>query len=64
MDTRRPPCTLTGTSGNVYQIIATVSTALKDAGMPERAADWRKEAMSSKSYDAVIALASSYVEVE
>jgi len=60
---KKPPCRLTGTSGNAFAIIAVVSQALKKAGMEERATMWRTAAMASKSYDALLALAFDYVDV-
>lgn len=59
-----PKCKLTGVDGNVYVIIGTVSKALIRAKLPEKAAEFRKEAMSSKSYDAVLQLCFRYVDVE
>lgn len=58
-----PECQLTGTDGNVFSIIGTVSRTLKRAGLPEKAKEWSEKAMSCESYDAVLRLAFEYVEV-
>jgi len=58
----RPRCKLVGTDGNVFAIIGAVSSALKKAKMPERAREFSNRAMSSDSYDAVLALLCEYVE--
>lgn len=61
---RKPPCRLSGTDGNAFVVIATVSRALKGAGMRDRADEWRRAAMSSESYDGLLALAFTYVDVD
>lgn len=61
---RRPPCRLTGTDGNVFAIIGMVRQALRDAGQPERAAEFVHRAFAAGSYDAVLRLCFEYVEVE
>jgi hypothetical protein len=59
----KPKCKLTGTDGNVFAIIGTVSRALKKAGKPEQAKEFTEKAFASPSYDAVLALCFDYVEV-
>ena len=59
-----PKCKLTGVDGNVYSIIGAVSKALTRAKLPEKAAEFRKAALSSKSYDDVLQLCFKYVDVE
>ena len=58
-----PTCKLTGTDGNVFAIIGTVTRALKRAGQTDRAREFGKKAFASASYDAVLALCFEYVEV-
>lgn len=60
----KPTVQLTGEDGNVFSIIGRVSKALKNAGQPEKADEFRKKAMTSESYDAVLRLCMDYVEVE
>lgn len=54
---------LTGTDGNVFAIIGTVSRALKRAGLKDEAAEWTAGAMACGSYDDVLVLAMQTVEV-
>lgn len=58
-----PKCKLVGTDGNVFSIIGRVSAALREAGLPDKATEFRVKAMQQKSYGAVLALCSEYVEV-
>ena len=60
----KPTCQLTGEDGNVFSIIGRVSKALKRAGQEDKAEEFRKKAMQSESYDAVLRLCMDYVEVE
>lgn len=60
---RLPKCKLSGTDGNVFAIIGTVSQALKRAKQPERAEEFTAKAFQSGSYDEVLALCFEYVEV-
>jgi len=59
----KPKVKLTGTDGNVFAIIGTVSGALKKAGMPAEAKEFTEKAFASHSYDAVLRLAMRYAEV-
>lgn len=60
----KPECKLTGCDGNVFSIIGRVKKALEKAGMRKEANDFVQKAMSSKSYDEVLALCMEYVDVE
>jgi hypothetical protein len=60
----KPVCQLSGEDGNVFNIIGRVSKALKQAGLREQANEFISRAFSSDSYDAVLRLATEYVEVE
>jgi len=64
MKTKKPICKFTGKDGNVFSIIANVSTSLNREGQKALAKEWREKAMNSKSYDAVLALAYDYVYIE
>ena len=61
---QKPTCKLTGTDGNVFCIIAAVCRVLKKNGQQDRADEFRKAAMASHSYDAVLQLCFDYVDVE
>ena len=59
-----PPCELSNCDGNVYAIVGRVNSTLKRAGLEERAAEFRRKALDSGSYDAVLKLCFEYVDVE
>lgn len=63
MDDNKPRVKLTGTDGNVFAIIGKVSGALKDAGQGAKAKEFRDKAMAAQSYDEVLQMLFSYVEV-
>lgn len=58
-----PKCELIGTDGNVFAIIGKVAATLRQAGQKDKAKEFTQLAMSSGSYDAVLALLHDYVEV-
>lgn len=60
----KPACRLIGGDGNVFAVIGAVTRALKKANMKDKATEFSAKAMASNSYDAVLALAQEYVEVE
>jgi hypothetical protein len=62
-DDAKPVCQLTGGSGNVYAIIASVKTALRRAGKGDEANEFVKKATSSDSYGAVLSLAGDYCRI-
>jgi hypothetical protein len=59
----KPVCRLSGEDGNVFSIIGRVKRSLKDAGMSARAEQFATEAMTARSYDAVLQLCFKYVDV-
>ena len=59
----KPEVTLTGTSGNVFAIIGNVSRALKDAGKRAEAKEFADKAFQCATYDAVLQLVMTYVDV-
>ena len=64
-DTRYPDVEvqLTGQDGNAFAIIGAVSKALRQAEGAEVASEWSRAAMDSGSYDDLLRLAMSWVEV-
>lgn len=60
----KPNCKLIGTDSNVFAIIGTVRRTLRRAGQEDRAKEFTERAMTSSSYDDVLALVFDYVEVE
>ena len=60
----KPSCKLIGKDGNVFNIIALVRKALREAGQPEKAKEFSERAFAAKSYDAVLGMADEYVEIQ
>lgn len=60
----KPVCKLSNEDGNVFNIIGRVSKALKRAGQNDKAKEFVRKAFNSESYDAMLLLATDYVEVE
>ena len=59
----KPVCKLTGTDGNVFSIIGTVTKCLRRHGQADKAQEFAAKAMSAGSYDEVLAMTFDYVEV-
>ena len=59
----KPECKLSGENGNVFKIVGAVSRTLKRAGQPEQASEFTSKAFKAGSYDEVLRLAMSYVDV-
>lgn len=54
---------LVGIDGNAFSVIGTVARGLREAGAPpEYVSEFQSKAMSSESYDALLALAIDYTE--
>lgn len=66
MDVRFPGVTVNlsnGVNGNARAIIAAVTGGLRAAGLRDEAAQFQEDALASESYDALLQLALSTVEV-
>lgn len=63
-DPEKPTCQLSGTDGNVFAVIAAVRFALREAGLDDRAHEFRERAFAAASYEDVLRLVHEYVEVE
>ena len=61
--TTKPAVRLSGTDGNVFNIIGLVARALRSAGDAMGAKEFTRKAFASESYDAVLRLAMTYCEV-
>jgi len=59
----KPECQLSGINGNVFNIIGTVSKALRNAGLRDKAVEFSDRAVQQESYDAVLRLCFEYVDV-
>lgn len=59
-----PKCKLTCEDGNVFNIIGKVSRTLTQAGQVDKGTEFRRRAISSPSYDAVLRLCMEYVDVQ
>ena len=60
----KPKCNLIGQDGNIFNILALASRALKKAKMYDEAKKMQKEVMSSKSYNDALQVIMEYVEIE
>ena len=60
----KPYVKLSGTDGNVFSIIGSVSKALKKAGQSEQAKAFCDRALSAQSYDEVLQLLHEYVDAD
>ena len=54
---------LSGPDGNVYAVVSRCCTALKKVGKGDTAAELKSKAFEQRSYDAVLELCRSYVDV-
>lgn len=59
---KKPKCPLIGADGNVYNIIALASRALKGNGMATAAKEMSARVMSSDSYDEALSIIMEYVD--
>lgn len=59
----KPECKLIGEDGNAFIVIGRVKETLVRSGKPKLAKEFTQKAIRSHSYDAVLALASDYVEI-
>lgn len=60
----KPTVQLSGTDGNVFAIIGTMSRQLEKAWQPEQAKEFTQKAMNCGSYDEVLRLCFDYAEVK
>lgn len=59
----KPECALVGEDGNVFNVIGRVRRALRDAGQDDDAREFVERAFRCGSYDEVLQLVLTYVEV-
>lgn len=62
MTEQLPKCQLVGIDGNAFSIIGAVARCLKEAGLEERAAEWKQDAFASGSYDELLQKLHAYVD--
>lgn len=60
----KPRCKLIGENGNIFNLMAIASKALKEVGMENESKEMISEVMVSKDYFEAIAIISQYVEIE
>lgn len=60
----KPRCKLSGIDGNAFSIIGHVSKTIRRAGYPEKAKEFSSKAFNAESYDALLQLAMTFVEVQ
>lgn len=63
LDNLKPKCNLIGIR-NVFDVIATVSKSLRDAGLSDKAVEFSDKAVRQQSYDTILALCMEYVDVD
>ena len=61
-DFKKPDAPLIGADGNVFNLIAVASRALKDSGYPDMAKEMSSKVMSSNSYEEALGIILDYVE--
>lgn len=59
----KPRCKLIGEDGNVFNIIGRVEKALKNAGLKDKAEEFKQKAFSAENYNQVLCLAMEYADV-
>lgn len=60
----KPRCKLIDENGNIFNLMAIASQALKEAGMENESKEMISEVMASKDYFESIAVILQYVEIE
>lgn len=61
----KPTAQLVGENGNIYNLLAIASKALKGAGLDDQAKEMRNKVFSeARSYDEALRIIMEYVEVE
>ena len=60
----KPTAKLIGANGNVFNLVAIASRALKNAGQREEAEKMTSRVFDSGSYDEALQIIMEYVEVE
>ena len=60
----KPRCKLIGENGNIFNLMAIASKALKEAGLENESKEMIREVTASKDYFEAIAVISQYVEIE
>ena len=62
---KKPKAKLTGENGNVFNLMAICSRALKNAKMPDKASEMcDKITKTAKSYEEALTIMSEYCDVE
>ena len=59
----KPRCKLIGENGNIFNLMAIASKALKKVGMEKESKEMISEVMASENYFEAIAIISQYVEI-
>lgn len=64
INNQKPIAKLIGENGNIFNIIALASQALRSSGQKEQINKMEKEVMSCLNYTQALAIISEYVEIE
>jgi hypothetical protein len=60
----KPTCTFTGQNGNVFNLIAIATRALKNAGEDVAAREMQDRVIKASSYDEALVIMMDYVDVQ
>lgn len=60
----KPKCKLIGEDGNIFNLCAVASRALKEAGLRDKVMEMQNKVIKSKSYDEALLVLGDYVEIE
>jgi len=58
----KPEAKIIGANGNIFNLLAIASQALKDVGEPEKAKEMFDKAIKAESYEQAIAIMFEYVD--
>lgn len=60
----KPRCKLIGEDGNIFNLIGVAASALRKAGLADKATEMSTKVMQSKSYEEALSIIMEYVNVE
>ena len=60
--TKKPKCKLVGTDGNIFALAGRAASALKKAGLKDKASEMTTDVFASGSYDAALGIILDYVD--
>jgi len=64
IETEKPTCKLTGENGNIYNLTALASAALKKNNQRDKIAEMKSRVSSAENYDTALSIIQEYVTAE